>query len=150
MNLYKTDIEKQIDVETIFHSTWKQYMGAIELGLISNPFGLLPQGIKKPQLICICKGVNYAGRYYPTGNIVQINTAYYDGVSDKNLKTTIAHEIAHHLQWVLFPHFKQWHGVEFRQIMQAIGYDGDTYHDMSPRVAASRAAKSKDELFDLG
>lgn len=146
----KTDIEKQMDVERIFHHTWQMYMGAMELGLLPNPFKLLPQGIKKPQIVCICKGVNYAGRYFTRGNLVQINTAYYDGVNDKNLKQTIAHEIAHHLQWVLVPGFKQWHGPEFRQIMEAIGFEANTYHDMSPRIAASRAAKSKDELFDLG
>ena len=144
-----TDIEKQMHVEKLFHSIWQQYMDAIDSKLIINSFGVLQKGIKKPELVCICKGVNYAGRYFPSGNIMQINTAYYDGINDIDLQQTIAHELAHHIQWMLFPQFKQWHGPEFRHIMQGIGYSGDTYHDMNPKIAAQRAAKAKTELFEF-
>jgi predicted SprT family Zn-dependent metalloprotease len=144
-----TDIEKQIHVEKLFHSIWQQYMDAIDSKLIINSLGVLQKGIKKPELVCICKGVNYAGRYFPSGNIMQINTAYYDGINDIDLQQTIAHELAHHLQWMLFPQFKQWHGPEFRHIMQGIGYSGDTYHNMSPAVAVQRAKAAKTELFEF-
>ena len=147
--MIKTDIEKQIDTERHFHSIWNMYIEAIDMGLIYSPFGALQKGMKKPELVCICKGVQYAGRYFTAGNIMQINTAYYDGINDIQLQQTIAHELAHHIQWMLFPQFKQWHGPEFRHIMQGIGYSGDTYHSMNPAIAAQRAARAKTELPDL-
>ena len=102
-----------------------------------------------PQLRCICKGIGAAGRYYSGRGIVEINVAYYNGGLTTDLETTIAHEIAHHIAHMLFPNASQWHGPEFRMVMNSIGYSGETYHSMSTRKAKAVASRSKNELFDL-
>lgn len=138
------DIEKQVLVEKIFQDIWKLYaIGSIFETQIEY------SNIMIPKLKCICKGIGAAGTYYPGSKTVEINTAYYNGGATVNLETTIAHEIAHHITNGIFPHATQWHGPEFRMIMQSIGYDGNTYHSMSRQRAKKVAQRSKDELFDL-
>lgn len=101
------------------------------------------------RLVCICKGIGRAGRYYPHTRMIEINTAYFDGIDCENLDITIAHELAHHITAVLYPKASQWHGVEFRAVMQSIGYRGDTYHSMKRKDAVVVASRSKGELFEI-
>jgi hypothetical protein len=150
-----TDIEKQLAVESSFNDSWKQYMGALELGILHNPFGIPESRITKPALRFICKGIGNAGLYeaWRAEQIITINTAYIpdNGILMAENKQTVAHELAHHLTYILTPSFKQWHGPEFKHIMKSIGYDGDTYHCMSVS-SAKRVAKQTARntvLFEL-
>jgi SprT-like family len=150
-----TDIEKQIAVEAYFNSSWKQYMGALELGLLHNPLKLPESRIIKPALAFICKGIGDAGVYTAARSqqVVTVNTAYLpdSGILTPENQVTVAHELAHHLTYVLMPQFKQWHGPEFKHIMQSIGYSGDTYHCMSVSSAKRVAAQTRNNtvLFEL-
>lgn len=137
------DIEKQVLIEKIFATTWRLYSESVIGGY------MVKHSIVKPRLQCICKGISAAGMYFPRNAIVEINTAYYNGGDISNLECTIAHELAHHIAHCIWPQSKQWHGPEFRFVMDAIGMNGDTYHHMSRRVAKAVASKSKDELFEF-
>jgi predicted SprT family Zn-dependent metalloprotease len=56
----------------------------------------------------------------------------------------LVHELAHIVQFRIFPNAPQVHGPEFRYVMRRLGYVGDTYHymDVVEAKAASKAAKS--------
>lgn len=137
-------IEKEILVESLMNQIWSMYL----MSIIGS--SIVSKNVNKPRLVCICKGIGAAGRYYASRGIVEINVAYYNGDGNtSNLETTIAHEIAHHIAHCIWPNASQWHGPEFRMVMNSIGYDGDTYHSMSRNKAKAVAQKSKDELFDL-
>ena len=144
-------------IENMAAGIFKQYIAAQELGLLvcTKPLPSLCD------VKVVWKGVRYAGRYYPvhctidryTVQTVEINAAYFMHKHDNNeLRETIAHELAHYIQDACYRPFKQWHGVEFRHIMNSIGYSGDTYHKMSVAAARSVAKKVKsndDVLVDL-
>ena len=137
-------IEKELLVESIALEVWSMYL----MSVIGS--SIISKRVVMPQLRCICKGIGAAGRYYPSGRIVEINVAYYNGDGNtEQLTETIAHEIAHHIAHCIWPNASQWHGPEFRMVMQSIGYDGDTFHSMSRSKAVAVARQSKDELFDL-
>lgn len=136
-------IEKELLVESLVLEVWAMYL----VSVIGS--SIVSKNVAKPQLRCICKGIGAAGRYYASRGIVEINVAYYNGGLTDQLTETIAHEIAHHIAHCIWPNASQWHGPEFRMVMGAIGYDGDTYHSMSRSKAKMVAQKSKDELFDL-
>lgn len=69
----------------------------------------------------------------------------------KELEQIVAHEVAHIVQFRVFPKAKQAHGTEFRSILEFAGYKPDTYHKFSVSRAKSGVKKLKDEqvLFDL-
>ena len=136
-------IEKEILVESLFAEVWAMYL----VSVIGS--SIVSRKVSKPQLRCICKGIGAAGRYYSMSKVVEINVAYYNGGLTTDLTETIAHEIAHHIAHCIWPNASQWHGPEFRMVMQSIGYEGDTFHRMSVRKAKMVASKAKDELFDL-
>lgn len=51
------------------------------------------------------------------------------------MKETLAHELAHVIQYVCFPHAKQAHGPEWKRIMRDLGFEPSTYHSMErPKV----------------
>lgn len=139
-------------IESIFHTAWNQYMGALEMGIIHTPFPMVPAHIKKPTLLIEPRPVQYAGKYTTQDRTVYINSAYFpfidsiesiESIDQSNCEQTVSHEIAHHLTLMIFPHFKQWHGPQFRHIMAGIGYRGDTYHKMSVSDAKARAVASR-------
>lgn len=140
-------IEKEILIESLYGKCFTMYQQSVIGGY------MMKHSITLPKLVFECKGKGTAGHYMPAfGNRpaeIMINTAYYSGGSTTNLETTIAHELAHHIAHCIWPHCKQWHGSEFRMVMQSIGYDGETYHHMSKAVAKQVARRSKDELFDF-
>lgn len=101
-----------------------------------------------PTLDCISSGIGRAGRYYSRQHKIEINVAYcFAGI--ESLTETIVHELCHHLQYQFYYPFKQWHGPEFRYIMQQFGYSGNTYHSNSVSVAKQVASKHKEDLFTL-
>jgi len=134
------DIEKQLVVERLYAEVWQNY--AVVYGNKLPAIALLDAG---------AKAVKYAGRYWPKMPRVEINTAYYDGTENSatKLRETIAHELAHHITYHLYPKAKQWHGPEFKSVMQSIGYGGNTYHTMSVAKAKQIAKEGKNELFKL-
>lgn len=133
------DIEKQIIVEQRFKQVIELYSGTVYAAGCAVDC----------KLVCICKGIGAAGRYYPRTKVIEINTAYFDGMTCAPLDETIAHELAHHITAILYPKARQWHGVEFRAVMQSIGYRGDTYHSMKRKDAVAVASRSKGELFNF-
>ena len=137
-------IEKEILVESLYAKAFMQYKHSVIGGYMTK------HSITLPLLQFECKGKGTAGYYSPSKPAsICINLAYYAGGDTTNLETTIAHELAHHIAHCIWPGAKQWHGAEFRMVMNSIGYDGDTYHHMSRAVAKMVASKAKDELFDF-
>ena len=136
-------IEKELIVESIALEVWNMYL----MSVIGS--SIIAKKVVMPQLRCICKGIGAAGRYYSMSKVVEINVAYYNGGLTTDLTETIAHEIAHHIAHCIWPNASQWHGPEFRMVMQSIGYEGDTFHRMSVSKAVAVARKSKGELIDL-
>lgn len=137
-------IEKEILVESLYGKAFAQYQASVIGGY------MIKHNITLPALRFECKGKGTAGYYSASKPAsICINLAYYNGGDITNLETTIAHELAHHITHCIWPHCKQWHGSEFRMVMQAIGYDGNTYHRMSVKVAKMVASKAKDELFEF-
>ena len=74
-----------------------------------------------------------AGMAFQRQWAIKINSSYLKAHTDHIINTTIAHEIAHLIQFKLFPTAKQAHGPEFRYICRMLGIDGKTYHTM-PRM----------------
>lgn len=117
--------------KTRYYAIWQHYMGAYELGLLPTNSATSSQILVAPQPTIVYSKLRYLGRYaaprlHPKLIPAQlyINLAYHIIMQDnESLDNTIAHELAHHLQWKLCPQFKHWHGPEFRQIMRAIGQD---------------------------
>ena len=145
-------IEKEILIERLVGETWALYQLSVIGAMITA------KSLAMPTLIVVSKGVRYAGRFivsqkYGFRPTIIMNSAYITNDDITNLEETIAHELAHHIQWHLFPKAKQWHGVKFRFIMGAIGYDGNTYHYMSVRKAKETAIADRksmdDSLFPL-
>jgi len=143
-------IEKEMLVARLYKECWLLYQCSV---IGSNMIIAHCYNDTLPLLVMECKGIGKAGHYRPKWNgrpaAIMINIAYYDGGSTKDLETTIAHELAHHIAHCIWPQCKQWHGPEFRSVMAAIGYDGSTYHRMSVSGAKVVASRSKNELFDL-
>lgn len=145
-------IEKDIMIQQMAIETWALYYASvIGTSMVSNGIGQIP-------IVVTSKGIKTAG-YYHAGSryrnaYITINAAYWNGdIEDaagmKGIEETIAHEIAHHITHCMFPNAKQWHGTEFRFVMQAIGYDGNTYHYMNCKDAKQRAAEDAGMLFPL-
>jgi len=140
-------IQKELLVEASFAKHWKLF--CIMLPTIEQ------KKISKPILRCTNRGTRTAGLYYRNQELVEIEISYIPdacitaGKLIDDVEETIAHEIAHHITRKLYPLAKQAHGPEFRSVMQAIGYDGSTYHTMNPKAAKRRAIAAKDELFQL-
>ena len=57
---------------------------------------------------------------------------------EADFETTIVHELAHIIQFIVYPYAKQAHGSEFRSIMQVMGFDGRTYHSYNVNAAKSK------------
>jgi hypothetical protein len=156
-------------ITEIFHATWLEYQMHKVVGFQMMHSKLV---MVKPRLEITCKPVRFAGywsigRENPDG-LVQINSAYFANAIQWNgsvasylqrlrceaqLAETIAHELAHHLVWFIYgPRqsggFSQYHGPEFRTVMRALGYAGDTYHYMDSGTARKVAKKMKVELIE--
>lgn len=87
---------------------------------------------KAPELIIKDLGKRIAGCSYRQSYKVELNP-YFCMVEGTAFLRTIYHELAHIIQYRIFPYAKQAHGPEFRHIMQAIGEDYSTYHNYDVR-----------------
>jgi len=115
-------------------------------------FNSLP--VNPPTVTCTVKATRTAGfAYYDLTKGVEFNIAYLCSLTFKeNFVPIIAHELAHVIQYRLYPKAKQAHGVDFRYIMQSIGFNGNTYHSFSVSKAKAKAKEldGADLLRSLG
>lgn len=89
-----------------------------------------------------------AGIYYPSRKHIVLNLSYSsEGI--ESLIDTLAHELAHHFQFQLYPNAKQAHGREFRYILQMAGFNTSTYHTMSLSKAKETSESYKETLIEL-
>lgn len=66
-----------------------------------------------------------AGCAYCSSNRLEFNEIL---MKQDGFENTVVHEIAHLIVKKLFPFAKQAHGPEFRRVMNAVGFEGTTYH----------------------
>ena len=117
-----------INIET--DTVWK------ELSKIYNLSDL-----KKPEIIIELKYSRTAGSAYYTMKKVSFNLRLCM-IEGKGFYRTICHELAHIVQFYIYPHAKQGHGPEFRNIMFCLDQDGATYHSYNVKAAKSLSIKS--------
>lgn len=118
------------------HEAWENY---------SKTFNL--SKIKMPEIRIINKPKNVSGTAYRYSNRVEFNLPYCI-LAKEAYKETIYHELAHMIQFALFPAAKQAHGPEFRYILQSQGFAGKTYHYYSVKEAKSISKKTDLLLLD--
>lgn len=72
-----------------------------------------------------------AGKAYSIGKL-QFNTVIAQNATEagQDFNNTVSHEVAHLVQFKLYPRSKP-HGVEFKRIHRMLGGTGDTYHRYS-------------------
>lgn len=117
-------------VEDSIMATAKKYWQDYEESLLDT-IGELPP------ITFVFKKSGTAGFAYYSGT-VEYNLAYFLSHSkDNDLEELIAHELAHIIQFRIYPSAKQNHGPEFKYIMNCIGFSGRTYHSMSVSSAKS-------------
>lgn len=89
-----------------------------------------------PEIVIQSHKTGTAGTAFRNGKKVTFNLRY--AMSEGSaFDRTIYHELAHIIQFRLFPNASQAHGPEFRAIMESVGKDGSTYHSYSVRAAKS-------------
>ena len=132
------EIEKYALADSLMREVWQNY--CIVFGAKMPSY---------PQFDATSKGIGNAGMYYPRTRTVWINLAYFHGGGHESLRETIAHELAHHIVEFMYPQSKQYHGPEFKYVMNQIGYDGDRCHRMNVGMAKSVARKDREQLFNL-
>lgn len=65
--------------------------------------------------------------------------------NSEEFSTTIAHELAHLITYVVYPNFKQHHGPEFKSVMEKLGYDYRTYHTYNTSSVSTKRVKTRYE-----
>lgn len=108
-------------------------------------FYLLPM-CEIPQLDIYSEKSGYAGKAYYYSNKIWLNSAYFLEENKYEIFNTLAHELCHIAQRIVYPKAKQAHGPEFRELMNYLGYDGKTYHYMNVSKAKQKA---KNDPFDV-
>ena len=78
---------------------------------------------------------NIAGFAYRWEKKVEFNLRFAE---ERDFETTIMHELAHIVQYLVYPFAKQAHGPEFRSIMQTMGFSPRTYHSYNVKAAKSK------------
>ena len=76
-----------------------------------------------------------AGYAYRWEKRVEFNLRFAE---EQDFETTIMHELAHIVQYKVYPFAKQAHGPEFRSIMQTMGFSTRTYHSYNVKEAKSK------------
>lgn len=100
-----------------------------------------------PKIAYIMKPSKIAAFAYYNG-IVEFNLCYAITEGIDTYDRTIAHELAHIVQFRCFPNAKQAHGREFRYILDSIFMPSTTYHTYNVRAAA-QAVKQHQAAFDI-
>ena len=78
---------------------------------------------------------NIAGFAYRWEKKVEFNLRFAE---EQDFETTIMHELAHIVQYLVYPFAKQAHGPEFKSIMKTMGFSDRTYHSYNVKEAKSK------------
>ena len=76
-----------------------------------------------------------AGYAYRWEKRVEFNLRFAE---EQDFETTIMHELAHIVQYKVYPFAKQSHGPEFKSIMKTMGFSDRTYHSYNVKEAKSK------------
>lgn len=102
-----------------------------------------------PELSYEIKSSNCAGFAFYSGKVL-FNLSYFCTHEDAlELEETVAHELAHIVQYRCINQAKQAHGPEFKLLMQLAGYKGTTYHKFSPQKAKASIKRLQEEIILL-
>jgi predicted SprT family Zn-dependent metalloprotease len=104
-----------------------------------------------PHVELVVKDVRSIGfAYYNYDKGIRFNLAYVASLNNiVDFDTVIAHELAHIVQYRIYPQAKQAHGKEFRLIMSLMGYAGARYiSGYSSKVVSEVVKKHKIEADD--
>lgn len=104
---------------------------------------LYPTAGKLPSIAFELTKSKRAGYIQRRNGAITFNMAFILSIGIEDYKQTIAHELAHAVQFRCFPEAKQAHGKEFRSILQSIGMDTTTYHSYSVRKAREQVTPKK-------
>ena len=129
MPLNANQAQKHI-IET-YSKAWAEYQEVFNCGSL-------------PTLSIISSKSGRAGTAYYFSHKVEININYAM-IDPQAIIQTIYHELAHIIQFRLFPNAKQAHGREFRMILGMMRESTATYH----RMDVVAAKKQKVLLIDL-
>lgn len=91
---------------------------------------------------------NVAGRaHYPS--LITISKEYLEQPENTTevIKQTVAHEIAHLYVYRYYRYSKQAHGPEFRKVMQMLGLQGRTYHNMKMKGSEIKQKQIKRYIY---
>ena len=87
-----------------------------------------------PSITFELKATKTAGYITRRDQVITYNLAYCFDIEEYS--QIVAHELAHAIQFRIYPDAKQAHGGEFRYILKQLGYDTATYHSYSSKKAA--------------
>lgn len=100
-----------------------------------------------PRINISCKmmtlGPGYAGRAWGAARMIAISPDYYREYPERILNITVPHEVVHIYVGKYYPRARQAHGPEFRHMMNLLGLEGKTYHDMILKDGPNRSTKTK-------
>ena len=131
--MFKNPTTINQDILAITQQYWNKYVEYMPEG---SEIGTIPP------VTFAWKKSRVAGFAYYSGK-VEFNVPYFlSHPNQADLEEIIAHELAHIIQYRIYPHSRQAHGPEFRYIMNCIGFSGRTYHYMNVAAAKSVAASS--------
>jgi predicted SprT family Zn-dependent metalloprotease len=76
-------------------------------------------------------------------NKIMISIDYLREHFDEIINQTLPHEICHIYVTKYFPNAKQHHGKEFRMLMNYLGLEGKTYHNMVLKDSPNKTRRTK-------
>lgn len=84
-----------------------------------------------------------AGLAYKSSRRIELNVQLLLENTEDFFKRTIPHEVAHIIQYMVYPYAKQGHGPEWREIMDFLGVDSTRCHsyDVSALVVKRNTTK---------
>ena len=131
-------IETEFWIREVVSKVWKD----------AEQFGNI--GTEPIVRMCV-KANRVAGTARQRKGIVEYNLTFACTAPREEYIVTIVHELAHILQYRLYPKAPQAHGPEFRTIMELLGYSGRTYHsyNVSKAKQAINEIKTQDTLLLL-
>ena len=102
--------------------------------------------IKNLDLDWEVKAASTSGMAWKRKGLISLNPDYIG--QDRFWNNTIKHEVAHHLQFWIYPNAKQSHGVEWRHIMTRLGGSTDARHCMTTPRLEVKKEKREANLVD--
>lgn len=94
-------------------------------------------------------GRGFAGRAWGSIGLIAVSPDYYKEFPDHIINVTVPHEVVHVYVRKYFPRARQAHGPEFRRLMNILGLEGKTYHNMVLKEGPNRIRKMKTRYIYL-